>query len=408
MPLSVLSDGGVEHVGAGDRVWTEDPKIDCRYNQFRPVITTSSDAAVTLGQSKDKIETPAVVVDMDVMERNLEDFASFADEQDVSLRSHVKTHKIPDLAHRQVDRTGGGVVCQTLSEVEVMVHGGIDDIYLSYIVATQPKLNRLVHLSDTLDSFVTTVDSKGNIDPLQAAAADHDTTVGVVLELDIGLNRLGAHPSDAVELARYISDAPNLNFRGIMAFEAHIKRTAETPAEYDEQCHEAMEEVAAIVEDIKDAGIPVEEVKVGSTGTSKHSGKHPVVTEINPGMYPFNDVGELGRVRKDECALTVLTTVLSAPTEDRVIVDAGSKTMAMDLGRDPVPKHRDDIAYFNASEEHGWIDTSESAKDFAVGDRIEFIIPHVCTTINLHDTLIGLRAGTVEEVWDVQGRGKVK
>jgi D-serine deaminase-like pyridoxal phosphate-dependent protein len=372
------------------------------------VITTPSDAAVRLGQSKDEIETPAVVVDEDIMQRNLKDFASFADEQDVSLRSHVKTHKIPALAHRQVDRTGGGVVCQTLSEVEVMAHGGIDDVYLSYIVATQPKLDRLVHLSETLDSFVTTVDSKGNIDPLQAAAAEYDVTVDVVLELDIGLNRLGAQPADAVELARYVSDAPNLGFCGIMAFEAHIKRTAETRAEYDEQCHQAMEEVAAIVEDIEGAGIPVEEVKVGSTGTSKHSGKHPVVTEINPGMYPFNDVGELGRVSKEECALTVLTTVISVPTEDRVIVDAGSKTMAMDTGRNPVPKHRDDIEYFNASEEHGWIDTSGSTEEFSVGNRIEFIIPHVCTTINLHDTLIGLRDGVVENVWDVQGRGKVK
>jgi D-serine deaminase-like pyridoxal phosphate-dependent protein len=372
------------------------------------MLTISSDADVRLGQSKDEIETPAVVLNKTVMERNLEDFASFADEHDVSLRSHVKTHKIPAIARRQVDRTGGGVVCQTISEVEVMVDGGIDDIYLSYIVATQPKLNRLMHLSETLDSFVTTVDSKGNIDPLQAAAAEYDATVDVVLELDIGLNRTGAQPADAVELAQYISVARNLRFRGIMAFEAHIKRTAETRAEYDEQCHEAMEEVAAIVEDIEGAGIPVEEVKVGSTGTAKHSGKHPVVTEINPGMYPFNDVGELGRVSKEECALTVLTTVISVPTEDRMIVDAGSKTMAMDTGRNPVPKHRDDIKFFKLSEEHGWIDTSESNEEFSVGDRVEFIIPHVCTTINLHDSLIGLRDGVVENVWEVKARGKVK
>lgn len=372
------------------------------------MITTLSDAAVALGQPKDEIETPAIVVDLDVMERNIEDFASFADEQGVSLRSHVKTHKIPALAHRQVSRTGGGVVCQTLSEAEVMAHGGIEDIYLSYIVVTQPKLYRLVRLSESIDSFVTTVDSIGNIDPLQAAAADHDTTVSVVLELDIGLNRLGAKPGDAVELTRYISDAPNLEFRGIMAFEAHIKRIADTVEEYDELCREAMNDVATVVENIEAAGVPVEEVKVGSTKTSKHSAKHPVVTEINPGMYPFNDVGELGRVTKDDCALTALTTVISVPTDDRVIVDAGSKTIAMDTGRNPVPKNRDDIAYFNASEEHGWIDTSDANEGFAVGDRLEFVIPHVCTTINLHDSLTGTREGLVEDIWDVQARGKVK
>jgi D-serine deaminase-like pyridoxal phosphate-dependent protein len=372
------------------------------------MITTPSDAAVKLGQRKEELETPAVVVDLDVMERNIEDFASFADEQGVSLRSHVKTHKIPALAHRQVDRTGGGIVCQTLSEAEVMAHGGIKDIYLSYMVVTRPKLDRLVRLSESVDSFATTVDSKGNVDPLQAAAADHDATVDVVLELDIGLNRVGADPADAVELAQYVSDAPNLEFRGIMAFEAHIKRIAEAPEEYDELCYEAMDEVAEIVEDIEAAGIPVEEVKAGSTETSKHTAKHPVVTEINPGMYPFNDVGELGRVDKAECALTVLTTVISAPTDDRAIVDAGSKTMAMDTARNPVPKRRDDLEYFNASEEHGWIDTSDADGELAVGDRLEFIIPHVCTTVNLHDTLVGVRDGVVEDVWDVQARGKVK
>ena len=275
---------------------------------------------------------------LDVMERNLEDFASFADEQGVSLRSHMKTHKIPALAHRQVRRTGGGIVCQTLGEAEVMAHDGIDVIYLSYMIVTQPKLNRLVQVSELVESFVTTVDSPGNIDPLQDATADHDTTVSVVLEIDIGLNRVGAEPANGVEVAEYITDAPNLEFRGIMAFEAHIERLAETLEEYDRLCWEAMEGVADAVDDIEAAGISDKEVKVGSTETSKHSAKHPVVTEINPGMYLFNDVGELGRVRKDDCALTILTTVISAPTDDRMIVDAGSKTIAMDTGRDPIPK----------------------------------------------------------------------
>lgn len=372
------------------------------------MLTTLSDAAVSLGQPKTTLETPTVIVDMDVMERNLEDFASFAEKHEVWLRSHVKTHKIPALAHQQVARTGGGIVCQTLGEVEVMAQNGINDIYLSYNVVSQPKLDRLIQLSESLESFVTTVDSRGNIDPLQNAAADKNATIDVVLELDVGLNRVGAQLSEAVDLATYIRDASNLAFRGIMAFEGHVKQLAETPEEYDELCHEAMEDVSGVVDEMKAAGIPVKEVKVGSTGTSKHSGKHPVVTEINPGMYMFNDVGELGRITKADCAVTVLTTVISVPSNNRAIVNAGSKTMAMDTDRKPLPKHRDDITYYRSSEEHGWIDTSNSDDSFAVGDRLEFIIPHVCTTINLHDTLIGLRDGAVNEVWDIQGRGKVK
>jgi len=172
-----------------------------------------------------------------------------------------------------------------------------------------------------------------------------------------------------------------------------------------------MDKLAATVEQIEFARIDVPEVKAGETTTSKFSGKHPIVTEINPGMYPFNDTGELENrsfeFDASDCALTVLSTVISKPDEDRVVVDAGSKSIAMDTDRKPVPKYRDDVTYYRASEEHGWIDASE-AEEIAVGDRVEFIIPHVCTTINLHDVLVGTRDGSVREVWEVQARGKVK
>lgn len=163
---------------------------------------------------------------------------------------------------------------------------------------------------------------------------------------------------------------------------------------------------------IRAAGIPVEEVKVGGTATSRYSASHPVVTEINPGMYPFNDVGELElrpwEVCKDDCAASVLTTVISVPDEDRLVVDGGSKTFSLDKPQLPVPKNRDDIAYVNASEEHGWIDTSESDEAFEVGDRLAFIVPHVCTTVNLHDHIVGVRNGEVADLWAVQARGKVR
>jgi 3-hydroxy-D-aspartate aldolase len=371
-------------------------------------LRTPADASVDLYEPVSAVETPAVLVDLDVMERNIEDFAAFADEHDVSLRSHVKTHKTPALAHRQHDRTGGGIVCQTLGEVETFAAAGIEDIYLSYMVVGDRKLDRLVNVSESIDHFQTTVDCPGNVDPLQAAAAEHDATVEAVLEIDVGLNRVGVAPEDAPEMAAYVAEQPNLDLAGIMAYEGHVNGIAESHEEYDELCWEVMEGVAETVERIEDAGVPVEEVKVGSTGTSKHSGKHPVVTEINPGMYPFNDVGQLHRVGKADCAATVVTTVISAPTEDRVVVDAGSKSISMDTGRDPLPADRSDLDYYSASEEHGWVDTSAADTQPAVGDRLEFIVPHVCTTINLHDTLIGVREGRVEAVWEVQGRGKVQ
>jgi len=360
------------------------------------------------------LETPALLVDIDAMASNIEAYAAFADEHDVSLRSHVKTHKNAELAALEDEMTdGGGICCQTLGEVETMARNGIDDIYLSYQVVGDQKLDRFCWLSKKVENLVTTVDSAATINMLQDAASNHETTIGVIVEIDLGLHRTGASPdSEAVALAERVGEAANLEFDGILAYEAHVKSEAETEAEYDEFCWEAMEVAQDVVEEIETAGIPVDEVKVGGTATSRYSGKHPVVTEINPGMYPFNDVGELKRrpweVSKDDCAATIVTTVISVPEDDRLVVDGGSKTFSLDTPEMPVPKNRDNIKYVNASEEHGWIDTSDSEESFTVGDPLEFIVPHVCTTINLHDLIIGIRDDHVEELWEVQARGKVR
>lgn len=374
---------------------------------------TATDTPPELGAPVETIETPALVVDLDTMERNIDWYANFAEDQNIQLRSHVKTHKIPALAHRQHDRTGGGICCQTLSEAEVMASGGIDDIYLSYMVVGEKKLNRLVHLSESLSSFATTVDGYGNIDPLQSAAAAHGTTVDVIMEIDIGLGRTGVPTStQAVDLATYITDQPNLSFQGILAYEAHVKSEANSKEDYERLCEEGMEETAAIVSELVDADIEVPEVKVGGTATSLYSGTHPVVTEINPGMYPFMDVGELEHrpweVSLSDCAATVHSTVISTPDDDRAVVDAGSKSLGMDKPQLPRLKHRRNVHYVSSSEEHGWLDTSETDDSLAVGDRVSLVAPHVCTTVNLHDTVVGARNGRVAAVWNVQARGKMK
>ena len=377
-------------------------------------VPTASERRPAPGTPKGDIETPSLLVDLDVMEANVREYVSFAEANDVRLRSHIKTHKNAELARRQSERGGdSGVVCQTLDEVEVMSKNGIDDVYLSYMVVDRRKLDRLVRLAEKLDGFATTVDGPGNIEPLQDVAADRNAEIDVILEIDVGLHRTGVPPGEpALEVARFVREQPNLRFRGLLAYEAHVKSEAETRAEYERYCTEAMDRTQATVDLLEDEGIPVAEVKVGGTATSKYSGRHPVVTEINPGMYPFMDVGELENrpfdVDRADCAATVVSTVISKPTEDRAVVDAGSKTLSMDKPQLPVPKNRDDVAYVNASEEHGWLDTTDSDDSIAVGDRLEFIVPHVCTTVNLHDTMVGIRGDRVEDLFDVQARGKVR
>lgn len=377
-------------------------------------VQTIAERQPSLYTSKTEVETPELLVDLDRMEANIQDYVSFAEANDVRLRSHIKTHKNAEIARLQNEYSGGGgIVCQTLGEVEVMARNGIDDIYLSYQVVGRRKLERLVWLAGKVERFATTVDGPSNIEPLQDIAADRETTIDVILEIDAGLHRTGVPLGEpALRMAKLIREQSNLNFRGLLAYEAHVKSTAETRAEYEQQCTEAMDRAQETVELLESEGIPVEEVKVGGTATSPYSGTHPIVTEINPGMYPFMDVGELENrpfdVEKADCAATVVSTVISKPTDNRAIVDAGSKTLSMDKPQLPVPKYRDDIKYVNVSEEHGWLDTSESKEALDVGDRVEFIVPHVCATINLHDTIVGIRDGRVKELFDVQARGKVK
>lgn len=374
---------------------------------------TSDQMGPRLGESVDALETPVLLADVDAMEENIREYAAVADEHDVALRSHVKTHKNAELAALENELTGdAGICCQTLGEAETMARNGIDDIYLSYQVVGESKLDRLCWIDGKVDALATTVDSEATVEMLDAAAERNGRTIHAVLEVDMGLNRTGVAPADAPALAQRIADADSLAFDGILAYDAHVKSRASTEAEFEAEAWEAMELAQAVVDDIEAAGIPVEEVKVGGTATSRYSARHPVVTEINPGMYPFNDVGELElrpwEVSKADCTATVLTTVIAVPDDDRLVVDGGSKTFSLDKPQMPVPKNRDDVEYVNASEEHGWIDTSDSEEEFAVGDRIEFIVPHVCTTINLHDLIVGVRDGEVVDLWEVQARGKVR
>lgn len=369
---------------------------------------------VVVGQDVSELETPVLLADMALMERHLATYVDIADREGVKLRSHAKAHKVPEIARWQADTTGHGILCQTLGEAELMAANGVSDIYLSYNLVSESKARRAADLARSLDFFATTVDCPEHVQLLQRIAADVDVSMSVVLEIDLGLNRVGVAPGEsAVRLAEEIHGSGHLELAGIMGYEGHIgygSDGARTVEEYERRCEDAMSTLGDAADSIEDHGIAVPEVMAGSTATSKYSARHDAVTEIHPGMYLFNDahlVTVTPDTTKADCAATVVTSVISKPTADRAIVDGGSKTFSLDLEQPPVPKRRDDIEYYNASEEHGWIDISTAEEPVRVGDRIEFIVPHVCTSINLHDHLVGVRNGRVERVWDVRGRGRV-
>lgn len=363
-----------------------------------------------LGQPVDELQTPVVVAELDALERNVERFRELERAHDVAVRSHVKAHKTPAIARRQQDALSGGVLCQKLGEAEVMARYGIQDVLLVCPVVTESKLRRLCWVADHVDRFATLVDGRDNVDPLQAAAAEHGTRVNAVVEVDVGVRRMGVEPGDAAaDLATYIDEQPDLAFDGLLGHDGHVPVLAEDEADVVEGVARVAEKLERSVDAIEDAGLAVPRVISGATGTAPYMVEHDVVTELDPGRYVLNDADLLAsspELDVEDCGARFHTTVIARPTDDRAIVDAGSKTISYVDGPDPVPVGRDDVRFFRKSSEHGFVDVSEAEAPVDVSDRLEFVVPNLWAVANIHDVLPGVRDGVVEEVWHVEARGK--
>ena len=363
-----------------------------------------------LGQRVSELETPVVVADLDAMVRNLDRFREIERAHDVAVRSHTKAHKTPAIARLQQDALSGGVLCQKLSEAEVMARYGVEDVVLVCPVVSEPKLRRLCWVADHVDHFATLVDGRGNVDPLQAAAAEHDAQVAAIVEVDVGVRRMGVEPGEAAaDLAAYVDGQPNLSFDGLLGHDGHVPVLADDESGIEEGVARVADALERSVEAIEDAGLEVPRVISGATATAPYVAKHDVVTELDPGRYVLNDADLLANapdVGIGECGARFHTTVIARPTDDRAIVDAGSKTISYVDGPDPVPVGRDDVTFFRKSSEHGFVDVSDAEEPVEVGDRLEFVVPNLWAVANLHDVLPVVRDGIVEEVWHVEARGK--
>lgn len=358
------------------------------------------------------IETPSLVVDLDRMERNVDRMVSIAEEHGVTLRSHAKTHKVAEIANRQANLPcASGIMCQTLDECIVMARNGITDIHLARMVVAESKLEKLVRIADRIDRFAVSVDHPDTFEPLQTVAKRYDTTVEVVLELDVNVRRTGVRPEEALETARAITRQSHLRFEGILGHDGLVKTDAETLAEYEAAVDRTVSKLADVEATLEDAGIAVPEVKTGSSATAEYAARHGVVTELNPGRYPFWDGLHLQHrpdLSIEDCAVSVLTTVISRPTTDRAIVDAGRKVLSPIETPVPVSERKPDLDFHRATSEHGIVDVTAHDGEIEVGDRLSFVVPSVNDAINLADHLVGVRDGRVETVWPVQARGASK
>ncbi|MGQ0569763.1 MAG: alanine racemase [Armatimonadota bacterium] len=362
------------------------------------------------------LDTPVLLVDIAIMERNIERMSAMARQAGVTVRPHVKTHKIPALARRQLAAGARGITVAKLGEAEVMADAGIDDILVCYPILGNEKLERLAHLARRAHVTVA-LDSLEVAEGLADTARRYGVHVDVYLEVDSGLNRCGLPPGGPVAgLARQIAPLRGMTITGVCTHAGHAIR-ARSPEERDAIGRYEGECAVQTKEQVEAAGVPLREVSVGSSATVHVSGRVRGVTEIRPGTYIFNDFMQMsaGSATEDDCALTVLSTVVSRPARDRIILDAGSKCLSSDfhgvtdkMGGYGYLKGSGGTLVARLSEEHGVVLVRNGSPELAIGDRVEIIPNHACAALNLFDTLIGVRDGSVETSWPVLARGKVR
>jgi D-serine deaminase-like pyridoxal phosphate-dependent protein len=348
--------------------------------------------------SMNPLDTPVALVDLDRLEANITRLQQYLDRHGIANRPHIKTHKIPDIAHMQLKAGAAGIACQKLGEVEVMAGAGIENFLVPYNIVGQPKLERLMKLARRVKIAVT-ADSVATVRGLSEAARESGVELPVLVEFDSGAHRCGVQtPAEAAELARTIDRSPSLKFGGLMTYP-----TSDATGPFVNETKTLLER----------SGLQAGCVSGGGTACMGRAHEHPEVTEHRAGMYVFGDrnLVNLGAMRLEDCALKVLTTVVSRPTADRGILDAGSKSLSSDLlGQDgyglvlEYPAAR----IVALSEEHAHVDVSQCTQKPEIGEQVSVLPNHCCVVVNLFKELIGIRHGKVEIVWPVAARGAVQ
>ena len=362
------------------------------------------------GMPLEAVDTPALLLDLDAFERNLTRPAAAIANSRVRLRPHAKTHKCPVIALRQIALGAVGVCCQKVSEAEAMVYGGVLDVLISNEIVGVAKLARLAGLAGQARVAVC-ADDPGNVAALNEAALAYGVRLPVLVEVNVGADRCGVEPGEpAVALAGQIAGCRGLGFGGLQAYHGSAQHIREF-AQRRDAIQSAVEKVQRTLDLLKRAQIPCDVVTGAGTGSYRFEAASGVYTELQVGSYIFmdadyaRDLAEDGGPYRDfEHSLFIYSTVMSRPTKDRAVVDAGLKALSVDSGMAAVYGMAD-VEYARASDEHGTLILHDPNRALRVGDKIRLIPGHCDPTVNLHDWYVCVRNNRVEALWPIAARG---
>jgi D-serine deaminase-like pyridoxal phosphate-dependent protein len=361
------------------------------------------------GHALARLETPAPLVDLDRMERNITRMAGYARQHGIALRPHIKTHKSKRVAAQQIAAGAVGLTCATPAEAVVM-SAACHDLLLAY-PPVGAKAERLLSVPSSVRLTVS-LDSARAIDDLAMVARRSDREIGVYVEVDVGMHRVGVPTVDeAIALARHVRASAPLQFAGVAFYPGHIRSAV---ASQDAELATLTADIGRMRLAFERAGLAPAVVSGGSTPTMWRTHEMIGVTEMRPGTYVYNDrtTAEIGACAWDDCAFSVLATVVSTAVSGQAVIDAGAKA----LGREPMRGaaeegfgallDRPDVVVARMSEEHGILDLSRTDWRPSVGDLVRVVPNHVCIVVHLNDLMYGVRGDRVETSWPVDARGR--
>lgn len=373
---------------------------------------STRDPAAAIGQPVDVLDTPALVLDLRVVEGNIARTVEIAQAAGARLRPHIKTHRMLAVARLQIEAGAQGICCAKTGEAEVFADGGIDDIFIANQVVGAAKMRRLRALAERVRLAVG-VDHPDQIDLLSQAFHGADP-LDISIEIDVGQRRTGVvKPHEAVDLAQRILDSPGLALRGVYTHEGH-DYAARDESDLDVIADQAQRQMLEAAQAIRDATGAACEVSMGSTPSLFARKFHPGIDELRPGTAVFNDGSHANFLgHTDWCAATVLATVVNRPAPDRVVVDAGAKALTSDRRGPSILENsgfgmvvgRTDATIVSLSDEHGVLSVPDAGA-YGIGEVIQIIPNHICPCVNLYDHAFVARDGIVRDVWEVSARGQ--